>query len=150
VARVLIVGCGCRGRALAAALVEDGHQVRGTTRSPDRVPQIEESGADGVVADPNVLGTLLPAIEGVSAVCWLLGNATGDPEVVAALHGDRLSSLLAKLVDTPVRGFVYEGSAGTEIARTVASTFQMPIETVDPADPAWLETTRAALRRILT
>ena len=34
-ARVLIVGCGCRGQALAAALLEDGHAVRGTTRSAE-------------------------------------------------------------------------------------------------------------------
>ncbi len=32
-ARVLIVPCGCRGRALAADLVSAGHAVRGTTRS---------------------------------------------------------------------------------------------------------------------
>ena len=31
-ARVLIVGCGCRGRALAAELVAGGHAVRATTR----------------------------------------------------------------------------------------------------------------------
>jgi uncharacterized protein YbjT (DUF2867 family) len=150
VARVLIVGCGCRGRSLAGALVADGHQVRGTTRDPDRLAAIESAGAEGVVADPDRLGTLLPAIQGVSAVCWLMGTATGDPDSVAALHGDRLSSLLAKLVDTHVRGFVYEGTAGADIARTAAQTFQMPVEIVDPADPAWLSTTRSALTRILS
>ena len=33
-ARVLIVGCGGRGRALARELVAAGHTVRGTTRDP--------------------------------------------------------------------------------------------------------------------
>ena len=33
-ARVLIVGCGCRGRTLAASLIEQGLAVRGTTRRP--------------------------------------------------------------------------------------------------------------------
>ena len=32
-ARILIVPCGCRGRALAAELLGAGHAVRGTTRS---------------------------------------------------------------------------------------------------------------------
>jgi uncharacterized protein YbjT (DUF2867 family) len=150
VARILIVGCGCRGRSLASALVADGHQVRGTTRDPARLSMIEEAGAEGVVADPNLLGTLLPALQGVSAVCWLMGTATGDPETVAALHGDRLSSLLAKLVDTHVRGFVYEGVDGVDIARTAAETFQMPVETIDPAEPDWAATAQAALNRILT
>jgi uncharacterized protein YbjT (DUF2867 family) len=149
VARVLIVGCGCRGRSLAAELAGDGHQVRGTTRDPSKLAAIEEAGAEAVVADPDRLGTLLPAIDGVSAVCWLMGHATGDPESVAALHGDRLSSLLAKLVDTHVRGFVYEGSAGAEIARTAGSTFRMPVEVVDPGAPDWLPAARAAVGRIL-
>ena len=65
-ARVLIVGCGCRG-ALASALLADGHAVRGTTRDQRRIAAIEESGADGVVADPDRLGTLMPALAGVSA-----------------------------------------------------------------------------------
>ena len=36
VARVLIVGCGCRGQALARELRAAGHAVRGTTRDPAR------------------------------------------------------------------------------------------------------------------
>ena len=35
-ARVLIVGCGCRGRELAAALMAEGHAVRGTLARPGR------------------------------------------------------------------------------------------------------------------
>jgi len=47
VARVLIVGCGCRGQALAGALVAAGHAVRGTTRALARLADIEASGAQG-------------------------------------------------------------------------------------------------------
>ena len=36
-ARVLIVGCGGRGQALARELVAAGHAVRGMTRDPARV-----------------------------------------------------------------------------------------------------------------
>ena len=39
---MLIVGCGCRGRALAADLIAAGQAVRGTTRDPGRIEQIEE------------------------------------------------------------------------------------------------------------
>ena len=42
-------------------------------------------------------------------VIWLLGSAVGAPEELAAIHGPRLERLLEKLVDSPVRGFAYEG-----------------------------------------
>jgi threonine dehydrogenase-like Zn-dependent dehydrogenase len=156
VARVLIVGCGCRGQALAAVLGE--HAVRGTTRSGERLPELEAAGIEGVVADPDRLATLVPALAGVTVVCWLMGSAEGSPDV----HGDRLQTLMEHLVDTPVRGFVYEASgtvsparlaAGAEIVRTASHTWHIPVEVVT-ADPAsvedWAEAMRAAVARLLS
>jgi nucleoside-diphosphate-sugar epimerase len=125
-ARVLIVGCGCRGRALAASIAADGHAVRGTTRDEASLPTIRETGAEAVAADPDRLATLLPALTGVSVICWLMGSASSP-----ALHGPRLQSLLEQIVDTPVRGVVYEaaGSApntcleqGAAIVRAAGET----------------------------
>ena len=156
-ARVLIVGCGCRGRSLASALAGDGHAVRGTTRGAARIAAIEASGAEGVVADPDRLGTLMPALAGVSAICWLMGSA-GD---AAALNGDRLQTLVERLVDTHVRGLVYEAAgpaglqllgAGAAIVRQASATWHMPAAVVDedPADhAAWLEAMRAGVSRVL-
>ncbi len=161
-ARVLIVGCGCRGRALAERLMEDGHLVRGTTRSPERVAAIEASGAEGVVADPDRLATLVPALAEVSAVCWLMGTAGGSSEATAALHGPRLQSMLETVVDTPVRGVVYEAAGtaspelleeGAAIARSAASTYRMPVRIADraPADvDGWVAAMRAAVEAVLT
>jgi nucleoside-diphosphate-sugar epimerase len=122
-ARILIVGCGCRGRELGRVLAAQGHAVRGTSRSDTGRAAIEAAGLDGVVADPDRLGTLLPALESVSVVVWLL--AAVDEE---ALHGPRLESLLETLVDTPVRGFVYEGGAGEALVRRAADTWRIPVE----------------------
>ena len=152
----MIVGCGCRGRALGAAVLELGHAVRGTSRDPDALGAISAAGAEGVLADPDRLGTLLLAIEGVSAVCWLMGTAPPP-----ALHGERLESMLELLVDTPVRGFVYE-AAGTAPAEAMergaglvlraGDTFHMPVAVVD-SDPAgheeWLAAMTAAVGRVL-
>jgi uncharacterized protein YbjT (DUF2867 family) len=161
VARILIVGCGCRGRELAAALIEDGHRVRGTTRDADRLPEVEAACGEASVADPDLLGTLLPLLEGVSVVCWLMGSADGPADAIAALHGPRLASLLAKLVDTPVRGLVYEAAGtvsapllaeGGVIARAAAVTYRMPVQVVEegPADvAAWVASMRAAVGDVL-
>ena len=61
-ARALIVGCGCRGRALAGELVTAGHEVRGTTRRSERLAEIEATGAEAVLADPDRLATVVPQL----------------------------------------------------------------------------------------
>jgi uncharacterized protein YbjT (DUF2867 family) len=156
------VGCGCRGRALAAALAEDGHQVRGTSRTEEGRAAIEAAGHEARVADPDLLGTLLPQLEGISAVCWLMGGAAGPPEALEALHGPRLRSLQELLVDTPARGLVYEAAGtvdagllerGAQIVAEVGGTFRMPVGVVraDPADvDAWLAAMREAVAGVLS
>jgi hypothetical protein len=155
VARVLIVGCGCRGLALAAALSD--HAIRGSTRSRERLSELETAGVEGVVADPDRLATLVGALSGVTVVCWLMGRATGSPEV----HGARLQTFIEHLVDTPVRGFVYEAAGsvdaavlerGAQIVRAASQTWRIPSEivTADPqAHKEWLEATRVAVGRLL-
>jgi hypothetical protein len=159
VARILIVGCGCRGRALARELSAAGHAVRGTTRDSARLSGIEAAGAEAVVADPDRLGTLMAQLHGVSLVCWLMGSA--DPGAAADLHGPRLRTLLERLVDTPVRGVVYEAAGsvdpgvldrGAAMVREAGATWRIPAEVVgaDPRHPeAWLAAMTAAVARLL-
>ena len=148
-ARVLIVPCGCRGQALARELVAAGHAVRGTTRDPARSEAIRAAGAEPYVGDPDRIGTLMDALAGVTVVCWLMGTLP-----VPELHGGRLRMLWEKLVDTPVRGVLYEGSLpeGEETARAASETWQIPLEvlTADPHDhAAWLSSARAGIDRLL-
>ena len=139
-ARVLIVGCGCRGQELARALVAAGHAVRGTTRDPARTAAIAATGAEPYVGDPDRIGTLMEALRGVTIVCWLLGTV---PD--ADLHGPRLRMLFEKLVDTHVRGVVYEAALaeGERIARDAAERRQIPVAIVEPGEA------RAAVDRLL-
>lgn len=160
-ARLLVVGCGCRGRSLAGAAVERGHAVRGTTRDARGVPPIEATGAEAVVADPGRLGTLTPVLEGVSLLVWLMGTATGSDDEVAALHGPRLESMLDAIVDTPVRGVVLEGRGSVAqvllegalaIGRRAEATHRMPVEVIgsDPGEhQAWLREAVQAAERVL-
>ena len=157
-ARLLIVGCGCRGRALGSRLAGKGWLVRGTSRSPDGVAAIQAAGLDGVEADPERVATVLEHLDGVAVVCWLFGSAAGGAE---ALHGSRLERLLEELVDTPVRGFVYEArgtvapevlAAGRATVEAATARWRIPAAFVDadPADPdAWSDAAMAAVRRSL-
>lgn len=119
-ARALIVGCGCRGRELGRRLAAGGWAVRGTTRDPARAAGIEAAGIEPAIADPGRLVTVLDAVEDVAVVCWLMASAQGGPEAVEALNAERLERLLEELVDTPVRGVVYE-AAGAAPARALAA-----------------------------
>jgi nucleoside-diphosphate-sugar epimerase len=149
VARGLIIGCGCRGRALAAELIARGHAVRGTTRDPARLREIEAVGAEAVLGDPDVIGTLARALEHVTVACILLGSASGPPERLQALHGPRLEMLLTRMVDTTVRAVVYEAAgtvgpglleAGAALVRMRCEDSRIPYALLrgDPSDPlAW-------------
>ncbi|WP_028060037.1 NAD(P)H-binding protein [Candidatus Solirubrobacter pratensis] len=131
-ARVLIVGCGCRGQALARELRAAGHAVRGTTRDPAKAEAIAAAGAEPYVGDPDRIATLMDALTGVTIVIWLLGTAPAP-----ALHDGRLRMMFEKLVDTPVRGFVYEGTPhGEALARACADTWRIPLEVVAAGDGA--------------
>jgi hypothetical protein len=101
-----------------------------------RARELSESGhvVDGDEdVDPTRLVTLTPRLEGVSVVCWLFGE-----DDRGALHGDTLAALLEFVVDTPVRGVVYERSAdnpgGEEIVARAAETFRIRCAVISPGD----------------
>jgi hypothetical protein len=114
-----------------------------------------------VVADPDRVASILDHVGDVTLVFWLLGSALGEPEAIAAIHGPRLERLMEKLVDSPVRGFVYEATGrvqgqylerGAEIVREAAERWRIPVEVVieDPSDwEAWTEGMLAATERLI-
>lgn len=159
--RVLLIGGGCRGLALARALGADGHAVRAVTRSEDHRAAIEAAGAECWIGDPDVVGTLRYALESVTILVWALGTAAGPDDAVAALHGSRLEMMLSKSIDTTVRAIVYEAAgtvapdvlqAGVAEVRRACELNEIPFAllTDDPADAeAWAIAARGAIDRLL-
>jgi threonine dehydrogenase-like Zn-dependent dehydrogenase len=160
-ARVLIVGCGCRGQALARALRAQGHAVRGTTRTEERRAAIEAAGAEVWIGDPDRIATISYALADVTILCWLMGSADGPAEQVAALHGSRLRMLLERTIDTTVRGLLYEAggsvdsvllATGAETVRAACAYSEIPhaLLEADPADhDGWLVGALAAIDALL-
>jgi predicted dinucleotide-binding enzyme len=161
VARVLIVGGGCRGRELARGLVADGHAVRITARSEQRREAIEAAGAQCWIGDPDVIGSLRYALDGVAILCWTLGTAAGEREAVRALHATRLAMMLSNVIDSTVRGVIYEAAgtvapdvlaAGAERVRVAAEASLIPFSILraDPLEPeAWALAARLSIGRLL-
>jgi hypothetical protein len=138
VARILIVGGGCRGRTLAVRLVQEGrHAVRITTRTESGRAAIEATGAECLIGTPDRLASMRGALDGVTIACWMLATVQGDPPQVQALHGSRTESFLSQAIDTTMRGFVYEAAgptvaqetlpAGERIVRTIAERNAIPV-----------------------
>ena len=159
-ARALIVGCGCRGRALGTELISRGWAVRGSSRDEAALAGIEVEGIEAVVADPDRVGSVLEHVQGVTVVLWLLGTATGEEEA-AAVHGPRLERMLEKLVDSPVRGFVYEAAGtvdagvlagGSRLVREASERWRIPVRLIE-ADPLqhqrWLAAATAAVEEVI-
>ena len=82
-ARVLIVDQGPRIAAAEAALAAAGYAVRSVA--------------------PGLAGDIVDQLENVTVVAYLMGDAE-DP----AANDEMLETVLLKVVDTGVRGFVYE------------------------------------------
>ena len=159
-ARALIVGCGCRGRELGGELLSRGWRVRGTSRSREGLDAIAAAGLESALADPDRPGTILELCGDVTALVWLLGSAAGDRELLAAINGARLERLLEKLVDTPVRGVLYEtvGSVepailaeGSRIVQRAGLTWRMPVATLGEqrTESGWTARAAESVSRLL-
>ncbi len=166
-ARALIVGCGCRGRAVGKQLLAKGWQVRGTSRRKEGLAAIEAAGIEPALADPADPGSVLELVGDVAMLFWLLGSARGTDEELAAIHGPRLDRLIERVVETPVRSIVYDGrgtvdpillARGKESVEAAAETWDIPVSTilVDPDDDAkwgdaeriWVETVVGAAQHL--
>jgi hypothetical protein len=156
---MLVVGGGCRALALARELRADGHAIRAVTRTEEHRPAIEATGAECVIADPDVVGSLRYALDNVTLVLWLLGTATGDN--VADLHGSRLAMMLERTIDTTARGVVYEAAGsvdgavlaeGRALVERMTSYNEIPLRVLEADtgdEAAWVSAARGAIDELL-
>ena len=133
--------------------------MRGTSRREQGLAAIEAAGIEPALADPDRPDTMLDLVGDITVVVWMLGSAEGSAEELAAIHGPRLDRLVERLVETPVRGFVYEAKGsvdpvllarGQEALEAASERWQLPLSAilVDPNDhltwfdplQVWLET----------
>jgi putative NADH-flavin reductase len=146
---------------LARELITRGHVVRATTRDPSRMAELSGAGIEPVIADPDRVATVAPALEHVAVVCVLLGSALGTAEEVRALHGTRLDMLLTRILDSTVRGVVYESAGAVQASvleggaarvRTFCDDSRVPyalLEAEAADHRGWMEAAVAAVERVL-
>jgi len=159
-ARILIVGGGCRGRSLAAKSLAAGDAARVTTRGEQGRAAIEAIGAECYIGDPDRLATMRASLDRATVLCWLMGSATGTEEQLAALHSTRLEFFLTQAIDTTVRGVVYEQAGapaelladGARRARAILERNAIPaayLRTPPGDGAAWLAEATASVDALL-
>jgi hypothetical protein len=143
-------------------MIEEGHAVRVTTRAEAGRIAIEASGAECWIGTPERLGTLRGALENVTIVCWLLATAAGSVQQIRDLHGSRLEFFLGQVIDTTVRGFLYEAAGtvsddalagGERIVRALGERNAIPVAFLRAGlqDPgAWQAEAQAVIGSLLT
>ena len=111
--------------------------MRGTSRREQGLAAIAAAGIEPALADPERPATLLELVGDVAVVHWLLGSAVGPAENLEAIHGSRLERFLERLVETPVRRFVYEAEGsvdamilrrGAAAVREASQRWSIPVE----------------------
>ncbi len=142
-----------------------GWAVRGTSRTEDGLAPIRATGIEPAIADPLWPETVLDLVGDVALLVWALGSARPDGAdgegEVRELHGERLERTLERLVETPVRGFLYEGAGsvdaealavGRRAVESAAARWRIPAETIE-ADPVehdpWASAMAAAAARLV-
>jgi nucleoside-diphosphate-sugar epimerase len=108
--KVLIVGCGYRGRRLAQRLQAEGCTVRGMTRSPEHAARLADLNIQPVIADVTQPETLGGIGEGVDTVYHLMGSMGGDDTALYARHVTGTKNLLYALAGVKLSRYIYESS----------------------------------------
>ena len=147
--KILIAGCGYRGRRLARRVIAGGRAVRGLTRSPEHAAALAALGIEPFIGDITRQDSLRGIGNGVVAVYHLMGSMSGDDAQLHKLHIEGTRHLIAELAAAGLRRYVYESSTAVygqtdgewideQAPRTPASTMgKLRVQAEDLLLDAW-------------
>jgi nucleoside-diphosphate-sugar epimerase len=157
--RVFVAGAtGTIGQRLIPMLVEAGHQVTGTTRSPGRVERIRAAGAIPVMVDALDAAAVRKAV-GWSAPEVVVHELTAIPANLDLRHFGRdfamtnrlrtegVDYLIAAAREAGCRRFVAQSFAGWPYARN-GGPVKSEEDPLDPEPPAGLRSALEAIRYV--
>ena len=107
-ARVLIAGCGYVGRALAARLAGEGHEVFALRRS-DSPPIAAVTSIRADLTDVDALRGLPPRLD---AIVYMASAGGTDDRAYRSAYVDGLRYLLAAVDGQPIRRVIFTSSTG--------------------------------------
>jgi nucleoside-diphosphate-sugar epimerase len=149
---------GAVGRALIPRLLAHGHTVTGTTRSPEKADALRALGATPVVLDGLGPDAVMAAVAAArpDAIVHEMTSLAGLADirrlersfaVTNRLRTEGTDNLLAAARAAGVERFVAQSFAGWPYARN-GGAVKTEDDPLDPAPPAQLRTTLAAIRHL--
>lgn len=156
--KILIAGAsGAIGRQLVPKLINNGHEVAGTTRTPSKQAALRQMGATPFVVDildaeavAHAVATFEPEVlvhEATSLSSVDMRHFERSFELTNRLRTEGTDHLLAAGRAVGVRRFVAQSFAGWPFART-GSLVKTEDDALDPDPIAPVRTTLAALRHL--
>jgi nucleoside-diphosphate-sugar epimerase len=143
--RVLVLGCGYVGLRLVRRLVEEGHEVTGTTRRRDRFPEIEAAGARPALAEALEANSILPLVDWRPQVVYDLVAPQRAGEDRYTVWGTR--NVAAAFFQLPLEALVYLSSTSVYGRRDGAWTDEeTPPAPASPLGEARLDAEEIYLR----
>jgi len=121
--RVSIVGCGWLGMPLGKFLVEKGWEVKGTTTTFEKVPQIQDMGMEGFylqVAGGKIHGEWEEALDSETLILNIPPRRRRDPNEAEDYYHLRIKRLLNGLPHTPVKNILFISS--TSVYGSISGT----------------------------
>jgi 2-alkyl-3-oxoalkanoate reductase len=157
--RIFVAGAtGALGRHLVPLLVKNGHEVVGTTRSPEKAATVRDAGAESVVLDAFDRDAVIAAVVRAEpeVVVHELTALAGFTDVRKFDQGFRVTNrlrtegtdhLLAAARAARARRFVAQSFAGWPYARA-GGPVKREEDPLDPDPPAALRSTLRAIRHL--
>jgi len=106
--------------------------------------ELAASGVDIWNGSTERLATLRGALEGVAIACWLMADEPAGEQ--------RVASFIAQIVDSTVRGLVYEAAGCSSEVKRLCALNAIPLAVVSesPAERArWLSAAREAVASLI-
>jgi nucleoside-diphosphate-sugar epimerase len=157
--RVFVAGAtGALGRRLVPQLLQRGHEVVGTTRTPPKAGELRAAGAESLVLDVLDAGAVMAAVTAArpDVVVHEATALSGDLDLrrfeqafaqTNRLRTEGTEHLLAAAIEAGAVRFVAQSYAGWPSART-GGPVKTEEDPLDPDPPAAMRSTLDAIRQL--
>jgi len=108
---ISILGCGWLGLPLAVSLIKDGHNVKGSTRDPDKIGQIKEQGINPFLLElsPELISE--NPEEFFDSEILILNIPPARRDDIAQFHPIQIQSIIEAVNISPIKKVVFTSSS---------------------------------------
>jgi nucleoside-diphosphate-sugar epimerase len=109
--KIVIIGCGYVGKAIAKRWTKQGHQVTATTTSPEKVPELETIAERVIIANGDNIEVLGQVIEGQEVVLLSIAARSRTPAGYKQTYLETAQNLVTALKQNQsVKQLIYTAS----------------------------------------